>query len=82
MISKKFYMDIGLNEKQIQALTKAMDNESRFKDLLRRAGVMPSVIDKVTAQSDTSIIDEIGEVALIEIIKDEWAGFISDKKKG
>ena len=82
MIPKEFYKDIGLTEKQTEAITKAMNNERRYRDLLRRAGVNPKVVDKIAEKSDTSIIDEIGEVALLEIVKEEWAAFIPNNRKG
>ena len=80
MITKEFYKSIGLTDEQTKALTKALEKEQRFKAILRRAGVMPAAIDKIAAQSDTSGIDDIGEAALIEMIKEEWSGFIPQKK--
>lgn len=81
MIPDTLYKSIGLTDEQTRAIKKALKQEQQYKDILRRAGVMPAVIDKVAAQSDTSSIDEIGEAALIEMIKDEWAAFIPSKDK-
>ena len=82
MIKKDFFESIGLNDEQIKALTKAMENETRFRGLLKKAGVASCVHDRITAISDTSVIDEIGEKPLLEIIKDEWSAFIPKNKKG
>ena len=76
MIPDSFYESIGLTERQQTALKKALAKDQQYKDVLRRAGVADSVIDKIAAQTDTSGIDEISEAALIEEIKEEWKEFI------
>lgn len=81
MITKEFYKSIGLTDEQTAAISKALEREQRYRDILRRAGVMPQAIERIVATSDTETIDEIGEAALIEMIKEEWSGFITLKNK-
>jgi hypothetical protein len=81
MITKEFYKSIGLTDEQTAAISKALEREQRYRDILRRAGVMPQAIERIVATSDTETIDEIGEAALIEMIKEEWSGFITSKNK-
>lgn len=81
MITKEFYKSIGLTDEQTAAISKALEREQRYRDILRRAGVMPQAIERIVATSDTETIDEIGEAALIEMIKEEWSGFITPKNK-
>jgi len=81
MITKEFYKSIGLTDEQTAAISKALEREQRYRDILRRAGVMPQAIERIVATSDTETIDEIGEAALIEMIKEEWSGFITQKNK-
>jgi len=81
MITKEFYKSIGLTDEQTAAISKALEREQRYRDILRRAGVMPQAIERIVATSDTETIDEIGEAALIEMIKEEWSGFITTKNK-
>lgn len=81
MITNEFYKSIGLTDEQTAAISKALEREQRYRDILRRAGVMPQAIERIVATSDTEIIDEIGEAALIEMIKEEWSGFIIKKDK-
>lgn len=81
MITQDFYKSIGLTDEQTKAISAALEKENRYRAILRRAGVMPSVIEHIVAQSDTSTIDDIGEAALIEMIKEEWSGFIKTENK-
>lgn len=81
MITNEFYKSIGLTDEQTAAISKALEREQRYRDILRRAGVMPQAIERIVATSDTEIIDAIGEAALIEMIKEEWSGFIIKKDK-
>jgi hypothetical protein len=50
LIPDTLYKSIGLTDEQTRAIKKALKQEQQYRDILRRAGVMPTVIDKVAAQ--------------------------------
>ena len=76
MITDDFYSSIGIDESQRKAIKKQLDNEQRFRSALLKAGVMPSVINKIVSKSDSCKIAQMDDELLSETIKEQWAEFI------
>lgn len=79
MITEQFYNSIGLNAKQTEEIQKALSQEQHFKDVLKKAGVHHIAVDKIAAKTDISKLNGIDDDTLTEMIKNEWADFITHK---
>lgn len=79
MITQKFYTSIGLNEEQIKAMNKALESENRYRKILVNAGIHASAIERIVAKTDTSKIETMTDSMLLEMVKEEWKGFIETK---
>ena len=80
MITKEYYQSIGLSDEQTNAISKAMANEKRFRNILYKCGITPFVAEKITASTDISKIESMDDSLLTELVKEEWGVFIINRK--
>lgn len=82
MISKDFLESLNLPPDKAAELQAALKKESFYRDVLHRAGVIPSVIENIMNVTDTGSIDETKAELYIERARVEWKDFIIKPQKG
>lgn len=76
MIDNEFLQEIKLNENQIILLKKALDCESRYRQILYQEHVFPEAIEPIVRNTRTYEIDFSNEELLRMKIREEYKGFI------
>ena len=76
MISNELIESLNLPPEKAAELQAALRKESFYRDVLHRAGVMPSVIENIMNLTDTGSIDETKRELYIERARVEWKDFI------
>lgn len=75
-LTDDFYKRLGLDDNQRQELQRVIETEKRFRAILRRSDVYPTVIDKIVDITPIDSINGISDDLLQVMIKTEFSGFI------
>lgn len=81
MIKTEFIKSLELSPEREAALMDAIYRDNFYRDILYKAGVIPSAIPKIMQVEDTMNIDTNNEPLYMERAKVEWSDFIRERKE-
>lgn len=81
MVTDKYIDSLGIDEDKAEALKTALRKDSFYRKCLHKAGIYPTLVEKILQLTDTSKLDESQPEITIEKARVEWAEYIPKNKR-